>query len=902
MGTGRRPLFGRDQDSADLHHFLIHGTGALLLRGEAGVGKTALVDDLCAAAADTGWRVHRAGGVAFESSIPLAGLSQLILPHRGLVADLDTDAAAALAPALGRDTGTPPSPLAMGTALLDLLTLAGRRDPVLVVIDDAHWFDELSATVVSIAAQRLRDPRVRLIGVCRSDTPSVLGGAGWPHHEVRPLDDVAARAFLRSLPFALPESAERAVLEQASGNPLALEELPRQVRGAPISSAPIALTDRLQALFGARIDALDPHARRELLRAAIDGAGDGRSTSGRYVMQGVEAATERGLLVVGVDGEPAFRHPLVSSAVIHMATANERRATHGFLASRTTDPIRRAVHLSAATVDPDQSVADQIAHAAELSIRRGAARSAVDLLRRAAELSKRDARRNELMAEAAFVAGQAGRLDVTVELAAQQPDSGVASRANNAMTAAYVGLYLQGDVAAGHLRIVAVLRDAEKDAEEGAALDETTLTRAVNVLLAITQYAGDTSRWAETDAIVDGLAHRIDPLTLLYRDAWGDFAYRGATVGHRLAQELPRLPELEPWQVMRLAVAGFYAGILADFRSAVRELFDREQFDGAVTNAMTMLHMLMLDQMDTGQWEQAEDTARRGLELTVAHRHDTYEQHFRVFLAVLAASTGDTARARELAATVSAWAGPRGLGLLLGYCKRALVLVALADGDYPAAYATAVEIAEPGVIPHYSHHALVTLMDLVEAAVHSDHTDEAGRHVSAALALGLPDISPRLGLVCAGAAAMAAGAAGSDSADRLFADAVKHPAAERFPFEHARIRLAHGMWLRRQRRYRDAAPVLEAARSALEHLGAAPWAQRAAAELRAAGATTHRPRGEELSAQERRIAELAAAGLSNKEIADRLYLSPRTAGRTCTASSRNWASRDAAVYDRPSTT
>jgi DNA-binding CsgD family transcriptional regulator len=476
------------------------------------------------------------------------------------------------------------------------------------------------------------------------------------------------------------------------------------------------------------------------------------------------------------------------------------------------------------------------------------------------------------MAEAAFVAGQAGRLDVTVELASLQPDStSITGRVNSAMTAGYVGLYLEGDVATGHRRLVAALRDAE-------TLDDATLTRAVNVLLAITQYAGDSATWAETDALVDGVAQRLDPLSLLYRDAWGDFAYRGATVGRRLADQLARLPELAPWDVMRLSVAAFYAGVLADFRSAIRELFDREQTDGVVTNAMTMLHMLLLDQMDTGQWEQAEETGRRGLALTAAHRHDTYEQHFRVFLAVLAASKGESARARELAATVAAWARPRGLGLLVGYCRRAMVLSALADGDYAAAYAVATEIAGPGVIPHYSQQALVTLMDLVEAAVHTDRVDAARRHVAAALALGLPDLSPRLALLCAGAAAMCAGSADASEAERLFAEAVAHPAAARFPFEHARIQLAHGMWLRRQRRYRDAAPILEAARSALEHLGSAPWAARAAAELRAAGATVQRLKGEELSAQERRIAELAAAGLSNKEIADRLFLSPRTVG------------------------
>lgn len=845
----------------------------MVVRGDAGIGKTALLDVFTATARAAGWRVQQVRGVQFESSIPLAGLSQLVLPHRDLVARLGGNAATALGPALGHDTANPPSTLAMGTALLDVLTLAGSTDRVLIVVDDAHWLDELSATVVSIAAQRLRQPGVRLIAACRSDTPSVLDRAGWPTLDMVGLDEQAAQEFLRSLPVNLTVSAEQSVLEQAGGNPLALEELPRQIRHFEVGGAPvaIALTERLQAIFGARLGPLDHDTRQELLRGALDGAGAGGIHSGCYVMRGVESATEQGLLVAGVDGEPVFRHPLVRAAVIQQATPNERRATHAYLAQCTRDPIRRAVHLSAATVDPDQVVADQIAHAAALSIRRGGARSAVGLLRRAAELSKRPARRAELMAEAAFVAGQAGQLDVTVELASQQLDLSAASRVNSAMTAAYVELYLRGDVVAGHRRLAEPLRDAGAV----AALDDATLTRAVNVLLAISQYAGDRTHWAETDAIVDAVAHRIDPLSLIYRDAWGDFGYRGATVRRRLAEQTPRLPDLAPWDVMRLAVAGYYAGVLADFRSSIRELFDREQSDGVVTNAMTMLHMLLLDQMDSGQWQQADETVSRGLELTATHRHETYEQQFRVFSALLAAGKGETARARDLAASVAAWARPRGLGLLLGYCQRVVLTGALADGDYPAAYAAATEIAQPGVIPHYSHHALHTLMDLVEAAVHVDRIDEARRHVTAARTLGLPEISPRLALLCAGAAAMTAA---DDDADPLFAEVAKQPAAERFPFEYARIRLAYGMWLRRQRRYRDAAPVLDAARSSFAQLGATPWTERAAAELRAAGSTTQRLRGEELSAQELRIAELAAAGLSNKEIADRLYLSPRTVG------------------------
>lgn len=876
-----RPLVGRSRELAEVAEFLTTptGKGAAVVRGDAGVGKTALIADVAAAAASDGWQVLATMAVEFEAQFALAGLSQLVLPWRDRLSDLDPAAAAALAPATGRDAAAPPSPLAMALAWLELLATVARDKPVLVIIDDAHWLDDVSAAVVTIAGQRIHDPRIRILAVCRAEVQSVVGDGPWPRIAIGALDDETAETYLRTYFPDLPADVRAVILQQAAGNPLALDELPRHPVNSGVSDAAITLTERLQGVFGGRLAQLDPQARGELLRAALDGSASspaGVAGGGsRYRMRGAEGAIGYGLLRVDEHGELVFRHPLVRAAVIQMSTANERRAAHSLLAGLYTDDVvRRAAHLSAATVDPDDAISTVLEEAAAATIRRGGARTAVGLLRRAAELSKKPARRARLSGEAAFVAAQASRLDDAASLLADYTGPAStgepAERAAAALTQSYLALYREGDVISTHRRMVDVLGMAGE-------LDDTTVNRLVNALLAISQYCADPDKWGITDLAIDAVADRLDPKTLLHRDAWGDVGYRGATVTERLAEIQQHLDGLEPWDLMRMAVSAYYVDSLESFRVAINDHTTRESGDGALTNAMTMEHLTLLDQMESGRWADAERTAERGLALTREHGHEMFEHQFLVFEGLLAASKGEVQRARELGTAVDAWARPRRLGLHLGYSKRIALLCALAEGDYEAAWTAATSISAAGDIPHYSHQALRAIFDLVEAAVRSDRSDAARQHVAAAKRLNLSAISPRLDLTVAGATALVADDA---SADELYGAAIAHPAAAAFPFEHARIQLAYGMWLRRQRRYRQSQTVLAAAAEAFEMLGAPPWAARAAAELRAAGSTPHRGYTTEvaLSGQERRIAELAANGLSNKEIAEQLYLSPRTVG------------------------
>jgi DNA-binding CsgD family transcriptional regulator len=861
-------LVGRDEERAELDRFLDgEGPAALAVRGDAGLGKSALAGELCRRAAAEGWRVLRAIGVEAEKPFTLGGLNQMVFGLRELVAGLDARKRDVLAPVFGADPAHAPQPMPLALALLELLDAAAADQPVLLAVDDVQWLDELSAVTLSVAGRRVTHPRVRILASYRPHAGAGFSPAGWTELVLGPLGAAEAARIVERTALPLSAGTRQAILDAAAGNPLALEELPRCADQIDAWTSSVPLTDRLVTVFGGRLQRLEPRVRAELLRAALDGARSGTAgdTGPRYSMTDVSAAVEGDLLAVDPLGAVVFRHPLVRAAVIHQAAAAERRDAHAHLARLYDDVlVRRAAHLSAASTEPDQAVADLLDQAARLSIRRGGAAVAVDWLRRAAELSSVADRREALLADAAFVAAQASRFDDAQALVDSGGDGSVAM----VLTNAYLALYRDGEVLGAHRRLLNALGDAGR-------LDDATVVRVAKLLLAITMYAGDATLWRRTDDAVDRVADRLDALALIYRDAWGDLVRSGHTVGARLAEHRDSTSGLEPWEVMRLGVTAYYVDALADFRTELARRFDRERESGAVTNAMTMLHLLLLDQIASGRWADAQESARLGQELARTHHNELFRVQYTVYEGLRAASAGEVETARRCAAEVHRWAAPRRLGLLLGFVDRIAVLNALAEADYTAAHAAAARLAPAGEFPPYSHAAIEGLLDVVEAAVHAGHMDAARAHADAAVALRLGELSPRLDALVLAARAMTAGDA---EADVRYRAAVEHPAVAAFPFEHCRIRLAYGRWLRRQRRTTQARAQLALAAEGFTALGACPWAERTRSELRAAGVTVQRAEVVALSAQEHRIAALAAAGHTNKQIAAQLYLSPRTVG------------------------
>ncbi|KAA0094109.1 helix-turn-helix transcriptional regulator [Mycolicibacterium sp. P1-18] len=864
-------LIGRDDEIDTLTRFLDGaGRGALVVRGEAGVGKTALVEEIVDRAVAAGWRVIRATGVEAETPFALSGLNQIVFALRAELAQLGVDDQTVLAPVLGADATSAPAPMPLVMALLSLLTQAAERDRLLLVVEDMHWFDDVSASVLNAAGRRLSDPRLRFVATARP-VDGDHAGEGWDELALHPLTAAAAARLVDLSALSLSTTTRRMILDVAAGNPLALQELPRNAGQIDTWTSAVPLTDRLVTVFGSRLGLLDDRVRRELLRAALDGtpATTSVDAAGRYVLSDVDAAVAQGLLVNNPSGDVVFRHPLVRAAVIHQASAPQRRDAHAHLAQLYDDELmRQATHLSAAAIGPDQVVADLLDRAAHLSIRLGGSAIAVDWLRRAAELCTEPARRERLRADAAFVASQASRFDDARRLA-DDPLAETESVAS-VLTTAYVALYRDGDVLTTHRQLFDALSDVDD-------LDDATVTRLVKLLLAVTLYNGDPERWQQTDDVVDRLASRLDADALLLRDSWGDVCRRGHTVRRRLDEERARVGRREPWDVMRLGVAAYYVDGLADFRGTLATLFRRESERGAITSAMTMLHLILLDHLATGDWQQAEQSIRLGLDLTEAHRNDLFRHQFIAYEGLHAAASGDVDAARRCATEVQAWAQPRRVGLLSTIVRRTETLVALGAGDYVAAHAATTEGHAGQRFPPYSKQPTEELLDVVDAAVHAGHLDRAQAYVEQAIELRIADISPRLAALTVAVRAMTAA---DGSAGELYDQALAHPGLAQNAFERNRIHLTYGMWLRRRRRTAEARAQLTLAADGFRALSAHPWEQRATGELRASGAAVHRAPGGSvaLSAQERTIAELAAAGQSNKDIATRLHLSPRTVG------------------------
>nr|SBO99837.1 putative transcriptional regulator [Nonomuraea gerenzanensis] len=864
-------MVGRDGERAALSEFLAAPGGqALVLRGETGVGKSVLLDHAAALAAP-GHEVIRAAGVEAESELPYAGLHQLLYPLLPHLSGLDEGHRAVFDVVFGLRAGTAPSVMSLGIAVLDLLTLAASQRPLLLVLDDGQWLDASSIEVCGFVGRRLAGSSVKLLAAVRSDVGSRFDTAALPELALAPLSDEDAGRLLDLRHPGLGRQARGAVLEHARGNPLALLELPPHVgSGEPLGFGAVPLSRRLQHVYGMRIEGLSGSVREELLRGALDGVG--RPGSGtRYRMRDTGEAVAAGLLEADpATGDLVFRHPLIRSTVVQLATPNQRRAAHEDLARVHRDDVERhARHLAASRVDPDEQVAAALEAAAESATRRGGAVAAVAWLTRAAELSETPADRSRRLGDAAFIAGHAALLDQAQKLVRADPAPGRAESPATAIASAYVALYEDGDVRSAHRRVAAAIENLRDD-------DTETPTRLVDLLLATSLYAGDSASWQHTEQLMDSLRDRVHPLSAVYRHAWSDVVRHGAGVPEQVEQAFADVAALEPWDVSRLAVAAYHVDTLGRYRPSLQRAVDREVETGAVANGMTMLHLIMLDQLAAGEWDEAERTGQRALELNLAHGNALFAHHTRAYLGLLAALRGRLERARELQAVVDAWARPRGVGFLTQIADATGTAAALSEGDYEAAYLHAIGITRPGSFEPYAHQATRTLLDLVEAAVHTGRLDQARLHAQAALDAGLPGISPRLAVITYGAVTMTT--ADEKEAEEMYRRAEAEPDGGGFPFELARIRLAHGVRLRHTQGPKAARPLLARAAETFDRLGATGWAERAQTELRALGVATGVSPAHltALTWQEHRIAELAASGLTNKEIGERMHLSPRT--------------------------
>ncbi|SFN86432.1 AAA ATPase domain-containing protein [Geodermatophilus obscurus] len=882
-------LVGRAGDVALLTSLLDraadHGA-ALVLTGGPGVGKSALLDVGVRAAGAAGTRVLSTAGVAAEAEVAHAGLSRLLQPVMGAWDTLAALHRDALATALGHRAGPTPDRLVVSTAVLALLREVAAGGPVLLVADDLRDLDRATADVLGFVGRRLPGSRIGLLAAARSGDDGFRPLAGLPEHEVRPLGDRAAEQLVTGRYPTMAPRVRRRVVAVSQGNPLALLELPAALTGpqrvAHQALPPVLpLSSSLRSRFADRVGDLPPGTRRLLLLAALDGTGDlgvlGAASPGEDWLDVLAPAERARLLSVDAGTRRvSLRHPLVGSAAVALATAGERRRAHVTLAAVLADqPERRAWHLAEAAVGSDGHAADLLDAAGERALRRGDVTAAVPALLRAADLGRRGPDRARRLGRAAYVgAAVAGDLRSVPPLLLQarraDPDGGGSLPA--AMAAAHSRWAGEGDVDGAVTGLARAIEAALRGPVGTGDLDE-----ALHDLLVVCSSAGRPGPERVLRATAARVGHRVGPAVAVALSTLGDPAHVTAADLRQLDRLVAGVDaEVDPARIVRTGLAALSVDRLDGCRGALwRVVWDGRE-GGAVGCATQALVLLASDAWTAGRWEEARRTAEEAVELAGARGHRLLALSGTGCLALLSAAEGDGASARALAGEVAAWAGPRGVRALEHVASRARALAALADGDVEEAHRQAAATVPPGTGAASAPVTPEVVLDLVEAAVRTGRRPEAEAHVAAVRALPAVRLRPRLALLAAGAAALTAPDGGATA---CFEEALAVPGAARSPFEHARVQLAHGEHLRRVRATGAARLHLAAALETFTRLGARPWAARAGHELRAAGMS--RSVGApavpaDLTPQEHEISQLAASGLTNKQIGAQLYLSPRT--------------------------
>ncbi|MFG3505558.1 AAA family ATPase [Streptomyces sp. NPDC047821] len=944
---------------AALEHVHVSGS-ALLLRGDPGMGRSALLDRAEELAGRTGARVLRMTGVETEAELPYAALHQVLWPLAGHARGLPPRRWALLERALGIRSGPPPRPAAVSAALGTVLARVAAHRPLVLLLDDLHWADPASAAVFREARRWTATLPVVVIGTTRQES-----AGRWPGQvvELRPLDDDRAEHLLRTLRPDLADSVRRRVLRVAGGNPLALREIPAALqRAAPDqpgvlasleSTGPLGelpLGERIGRLYEHPIRALPEHARRTLLLAALaapDGLGDSepaaavardgalswrevgdavvrdgvlswREVGDAVVRDGVlswrevgEAVARDGALswrevgeavarsgLARVDprtGRVVFRHPLVRAGLVHLASASERRAAHRLIADALPAGTRRTLHLAAATLGPDDELAALLDAEADRLTARADEAGAATVTARAAGLTQDGPARAARLARAAGLAARGGRLRFAERLLAEAEGAagpaGPQPAALHALVAAYIRFHREGSPAPG---VELLPRALELLTEpEGTGRYEVLREPVLFLLTVLGLYTGDERAWAgvgrhagDPSAPV-ALCRRAweaapgdpDELPALIRAATGAPAPGPSTgpCGGGTSPDPGGEPGADPAVLRSLVLAAEAVDTVGEHDALWTRLAPRQPYGTRVLIDLARAH----DGFLRGHWDDALALARRGARTAAAQGYVFNERMFLHHAAEILAGRGDRAGLRDLLAVLEPWAEDRDLRTVTAHLRGLKGLCALAHGAAGEAWqhlGTLTPAAAPPWDRRRTPWAHLTLLDAVQAASDSGHRDEAHAHLRAARAAGLARVAPHHAFLVAAAEALAAT---DDVADSRYEAAYAVPGAGQWVFELARLRLAHGAWLRRRSRRREAAERLRAAHAGFTRLGAGPWAAQAALELDAAGAGVpeHRPGGHPaLTVQELRIAELAARGLTNKEIGAVLRLSPRTIG------------------------
>jgi DNA-binding CsgD family transcriptional regulator len=883
-----RPLRGRRRE-CEIIDRLLEGmrsgrSGALVVRGEAGVGKTALLEYATQRA--SGCRVARIAGVQSEMELAFAGLHQLCAPMLDRLERLPDPQRDALRTTFGLSLGPVPDRFLVDLAVLSLLCDVADERPLVCVIDDAHWLDRTSAQSLAFVARRLLADSVAIVFAVRepSDLPEL---AGLPDLEVRGLRVADARALLGSVITApLDERVRDRIVAETRGNPLALLELPRGLTPAQLAGgfglpdAP-ALSGRIEESFRRRLEALPPDTQRLLLIAAADPVGD-PTLLWRAVAQlgiGVDAAAPAeaaGLVEFGA--MVRFRHPLTRSAVYQPAAPAERQAAHRALAAATdpeVDPDRRAWHRAQAAPAPDDEVADELERSAGRAQARGGLAASAAFLERAAGLTLEQPRRAQRALAAAQAKHGAGAPDAALALLASA-EAGPLDELESArvdLLRAQVAFAVNRGRDAPPLLLKAAKRLESLDVSLARetyldALSASTFVGRLSGgvgLLEVARAARAAPKSPQPPRAADLL---LDGLALLITQG---YAAGGPTLKRALGAFCSERISTDE-EIRWLWLAGHAALDLWDDETwhvlAARHL-EVIRDAGALAVLPIALNTRIGVHLSAGEFGAAAsllEEVRAVTEATASHLAPY------VGLA-LAAFRGDEAQANELFAATMSEVLPRGegIGLTIAHWARALLCNSL--GRYDDALAAAELASEHPEDLRFCTRALV---ELIEAAARSGQPERAAdalRRLTESTRASGTELA--LGTEARSRALLSEG----EAAESLYREAIERLAHTRVSTAVARAHLLYGEWLRRQRRRLDARTQLRIAHEMFTSMGMEAFTDRAARELLATGERARRRTLEtsgHLTAQEAQIARLAGDGQTNPEIAARLFLSPRT--------------------------
>jgi DNA-binding CsgD family transcriptional regulator len=853
---------------------------ALVVRGEAGVGKTALLEYLVDAASDL--HVVRATGVESEMELAYAGLHQLCAPLLDRLGRLPEPQHEALRIVFGLSSGNAPDQFLVGLAVLSLLSEAADERPLLCVVDDAQWLDHASALTLAFVGRRLLAEPVALVFAAR-ETDQALEGL--PALEVGGLREGDAQALLGSvIRFVLDERVRDRIVAETRGNPLALLELPRGLTATQLAGGfgllgAQALSGRIEESFQRRLEALADQTRMLLLIAAADPVGDPlllwRAADRLGIGALAESAEAEGLLEIGE--QVTFRHPLVRSAVYRMAPPEHRRAAHLALAEvtdRRIDPDRRAWHLAAAAGGPDEDVASELERSADRAQGRGGLAAAAAFLRRAVALTEDSARRSERALSAAQASLQAGAFDVALQLLAAA-DVGPLSELQRArlelLRAEAAYSESRGSNAPALLLQAArtlepldprLARDTYLDAWS-AALFAGQLATSGSLhevsRAALDSRSGEPQRPA--DVLLDGFAMAL----VEGRAASGPVLERAARgfAGNDVSVE-----EVLRWGWLATAAAVMvwdYDTCVAVAARGVQLARD----SGALTVLVVAVNVLAQAVALGGDFDRAEAL------IAEAHavRDATGAQVAPYGALVLAGLQGREPDASTLIDTTitEATAGGQGTAVQYAHWARSVILNGL--GRYPEALAAAREAGDDTPELFVSAWAL---SELIEAATRSNERELARASLPRLAAItAVAGNDWALGIMARSRALVSDG----QTAQRFYLEAIERLGRTRLRPEVGRAHLVYGEWLRRENRRVESRVELRLAHEMFTAIGMEAFTERARIELLATGEKVRRRDAEtrdELTAQERQIAQLARDGLSNPEIGARMFLSPRT--------------------------